>query len=440
MDEMDEFVEPMEEDEADADENPEPSGVYLPGTKLDEGEGELECDESAYVMLHAASTGAPCLSFDLISEGSQAVTSDLEFPLTTYMVAGTQAAKTHTNNLIVMRMSNLHKTSSKAEDEDSDLDSDEDEGGEDEERKPQMSCALIKHQGAINRVRTTNLRNSVFAATWSELGRVSIYDLKDQLQAVEGKTQLSEYERRADTVKPVHSFSGHQKEGFAMDWSSAMKGYLATGDCRRDIHVWKPSESGWAVDQHPLLGHQDSVEDLQWSPNEANVLASCSVDRSIRIWDIRAPASKACMLTAAAAHQSDVNVISWNRHEPLIVSGGDDGVINIWDLRHFQAATPIATFKHHKDHVTTVEWHPTDSTVFASGGDDDQIVLWDVAVEKDEGIEEQVEENLKDLPPQLLFIHQGQKEIKELHWHPTLSGVIFSTSHSGFNVFKTISV
>lgn len=111
--------------------------------------------------------------------------------------------------------------------------------------------------------------------------------------------------------------------------------------------------------------------------------------------------------------------------------------MKVWDLRQFKSKKPVAIFKHHTEPVTTVEWHPSEPTIFASGGADNQITLWDLAVEKDN---ETNEEEVKDIPPQLLFIHQGQTDIKELHWHPQLPGVVISTAHSGFNIFKTISV
>lgn len=51
----------------------------------------------------------------------------------------------------------------------------------------------------------------------------------------------------------------------------------------------------------------------------------------------------------------------------------------------------MATLKHHTEPVTTVEWHPIESSVFASGGADNQIALWDLAVERDtEGDAEEI--------------------------------------------------
>jgi len=423
-----------EEEGNDGEESAGPLQTYLPGKPLEEGE-ELVCDENAYVMLHQANTGAPCLSFDIIPDGLGGERTD--FPHTTYLIAGTQGAHSFTNRLIVMKMSNMQKTQPRSE-----SDSEDSEDDEDTVLKPDLDCAIIHHQGAVNRVRMSVVGDKPLAASWSESGSVHLWDITHPLQAVNDPTLLKNYIENKESPRPLFTFKGHSTEGFALDWSSTTPGVLATGDCKKHIHVWKPLEGGqWAVEQRPLVGHTSSVEDLQWSPNEPNVLASCSVDRSIRIWDTRIHPSKSCMLAATNAHENDINVIHWNRREPFILSGGDDGKLLVWDLRQFQAGTPVAVFKHHTAPVTSVEWHPTDSTVFASAGADDQIALWDLALEKDEETQDAATDpELSELAPQLLFIHQGQKEIKELHWHPQIPGLVISTALTGFNIFKTISV
>ncbi|KAG7199450.1 hypothetical protein KM043_014076 [Ampulex compressa] len=431
-----------EEEEAEGDGTGKPK-VYLPGRSLDTTE-QLVVDKTAYRMLHQAQSGAPCLSFDVIPDGLG--NERTSYPLCMYLVAGTQAAKTHVNNLLIMKMGNL----SGVKGEDSDTES-SDESDEENDHLPFMSVASIKHHGCVNRVRCTKIGETTLAASWSEIGRVQIWNLDEPLKAVEDKALLSAYNKKyekSDTdFKPLLSFKGHLAEGYALDWCSTEAGVLASGDCKGNIHIWNTGRDHtgvtWYVDQRPYNSHAPhSVEDLQWSPNERNVLASCSVDKSIKIWDTRVSPQNACMLTASGAHTADINVISWNRKESqFLVSGGDDGLLCIWDLRNFgsNGASPVATFKQHTAPVTSVEWHPEEATVFASGGADNQIAQWDLSVEVDDS-EENKDNELAELPPQLLFIHQGQTDIKELHWHPQCPGTVISTAHSGFNIFRTISV
>lgn len=90
------------------------------------------------------------------------------------------------------------------------------------------------------------------------------------------------------------------------------------------------------------------------------------------------------MLAKENAHESDINVIHWNRNDPFIASGGDDCALKIWDLRSFSAGESVAEFRHHhKAPICSVEWSPTESSVVASAGEDDQVAIWDLAVERD---------------------------------------------------------
>jgi len=279
---------------------------------------------------------------------------------------------------------------------------------------------------------------------------VHIWDVRPLIHALATPGANADKER---TEKPRYTVEAHgSAEGFAMDWATSDTGALRllTGDIHSNIYLTTSTPTGFTTQNTPFTSHTSSVEDIQWSPSEATVFASCSADQSVRMWDVRSKGRKS-VAAITAAHRSDVNVISWSRGTAyLLLSGGDEGEIKVWDLRNVKKTgttvpdpAPVASFTWHRAPITSVEWHPTEDSIFAASGADDQVTLWDLAVEQDDeetGAMDDAPEGGHDVPPQLLFVHQGQTDVKEVHWHPQIPGTVISTAQNGFNIFKTISV
>lgn len=93
------------------------------------------------------------MSFDIIKDNLGDGRGE-EYPQTIYLVAGSQAEKSHLNNVLIMKMSNLNKTKEYKKSErnmnDDDPSSSE---SEDEEELPSLQCAMIKHNGCVNRIK-----------------------------------------------------------------------------------------------------------------------------------------------------------------------------------------------------------------------------------------------------------------------------------------------
>lgn len=88
---------------------------------------------------------------------------------------------------------------------------------------------MISHQGGINRVRSMQQQPHI-VATWGENGYVQVWDMSAHLRALStleasASTGLNNVYRQA----PLHIFTGHKDEGFALDWSSVTPGRLLSG-------------------------------------------------------------------------------------------------------------------------------------------------------------------------------------------------------------------
>ncbi|KAK8035103.1 hypothetical protein PG993_010098 [Apiospora rasikravindrae] len=412
------------------------NGTFIVGrNKLEEGQ-HLAPDLGTYELLHNLSTPWPCLSFDIVRDGL-GDKREKAYPATMYAVAGTQAeaSKDKENQLMVMKFSGLSRME-RTDDNDSDSDDDDD----DEQADPILESRSIPLTSTTNRIRAhqvpsqdPSVPGQTFVATMTESAQVFIHDITPHLTSFDNPGTIN---------KPVSTIRAHKSEGYAMDWSPLFPGgKLLTGDNDGLIYMTTRTDGGgWVTDTRPFQGHTSSVEEIQWSPQEASVFASASSDGTVRVWDIRSKSRKPAITVQVSS--VDVNVMSWSRLTThLLATGDDNGVWSVWDLRQWKGGeekpTPIASFNYHKDQITSIEWHPTDDSMVAVAAGDNKVTLWDLSVEIDDE-ESKDTAGVKDMPPQLLFEHIVE-HAKEVHWHPQIPGTLVATG-TEFSVFRPIPV
>ncbi|KAI8020873.1 Glutamate-rich WD repeat-containing protein 1 [Camellia lanceoleosa] len=397
-----------------------PAKVWQPSVdKLEEGK-ELQCDPSTYNSLHAFHIGWPCLSFDVVCDSLGLVRT--EFPHTVYCVVGTQPisqkvtklACSQTRSVGIFKLSNIsgkrrELVPSKSTANDSDMNSNSSDSDEDDEVEDGVSATPLRnivHEGCVNRIRAMP-QNPHLCASWVDTGHVQVWDFSSHLNALtESETEAS---RGASSVS-----------------NQAPLVYC--------IHLWEPtSGTTWNVDSNPFVGHAASVEDLQ--PYKTLCLCLLLCGWNIAIWDIHLGKSPAASIKA---HNADVNVISWNRLAScMLASGSDDGTFSIRDLRLLKDGdSVVAHLEYHKQPITSIEWSPHEAST-----------MWDLSLERDEEEEAEFKSNTReqviaptDLPLQLLFVHQGQKDLKELHWHSQIPGMLISTAADGFNILMPSNI
>ncbi|CAD8055015.1 unnamed protein product [Paramecium primaurelia] len=152
-----------------------------------------------------------------------------------------------------------------------------------------------------------------------------------------------------------------------------------------------------------LQGHSGNVNSVCFSP-DGTILASCSDDKSIRLWNIQTGQQNALL----NGHSDYVRSVCFSPDGQTLASGSDDNSIRLWDVR---TGKQKAEINGHSDYVRSVCFSP-DGSSLASCSDDNSIRLWDVRLSN--SISSNI--NLLLISQQPIFqaqgaqIHKGQFE------------------------------
>ena len=119
-----------------------------------------------------------------------------------------------------------------------------------------------------------------------------------------------------------------------------------------------------------VSGHTSDVYSLAFKPN-SYLLASGSVDKTIRIWDVSDNTNLRHVRTLRG-HTDTVRSVAWSPDGRTLASASADGTVRLWNPDN---GINFAVLRGHTNEVFSLAWHP-DGRILASGSWDRTIRLW----------------------------------------------------------------
>lgn len=159
---------------------------------------------------------------------------------------------------------------------------------------------------------------------------------------------------------------GHNYRVNCLDMSGNI---VASASSDKTVKLWNYPTSGLLG---TLRGHSKMVNVVQIASHQQSVL-SASKDGTIRLWKPHLGYSTAPRILTT---NSPINTMQYDG-EHKIISGGDDKLIRIWDIRLNDTDANVISLEGHTGPVNTIHF---DEYRILSGGSDKTIHLWDYRV------------------------------------------------------------
>lgn len=210
---------------------------------------------------------------------------------------------------------------------------------------------------------------------------------------------------RKNKIECLSVFVGHTRSVDCMDVNADL---IASGSFDRLLKLWslkvdtespekskktgkrQKDEEGQAVEktvktipnQAPLLtlsGHTEAITGVAWmtdkkSTSAAPELVTCSMDNTLRVWDIEVNSVKQTIVGSKAFLS-----VSYSSERNDILTSSADRHIRLWDPR---VGSVVTTFTSHHGWVSCISFCPNNSNLFVSGSYDENVKYWDVRLPK----------------------------------------------------------
>ncbi|KAG0355354.1 hypothetical protein BGZ54_001185 [Gamsiella multidivaricata] len=137
--------------------------------------------------------------------------------------------------------------------------------------------------------------------------------------------------------------------------------------------IWNLSHNAPRAVELILHAHNRAISDINWSPFHPDLLATCSVDTFVHLWDLRTPkkpVNSFCAWTAAAT------VVKFNRKDEYTLASAHDTKVEVWDTR--KGSSPYISIPAHKQKINGIDWSRKHRNHIVTCSLDKTIKFWDI--------------------------------------------------------------
>ena len=166
-------------------------------------------------------------------------------------------------------------------------------------------------------------------------------------------------------------YKGHDSPVWDVTWGP-FGHYFLSGSLDRTCRLWSTEHISYL---RIFVGHDQDVDTVCFHPNGVYVFSGSS-DKTVRMWTI----TNGYPCRIFTGHSGNITAMACSPNGKILASADDAGTIILWDLGPARLLKRMRG--HAKGGIWSISWS-SESTVLVSGGADGTVRVWDVALLND---------------------------------------------------------
>ncbi|KAF4316799.1 hypothetical protein BBO99_00005498 [Phytophthora kernoviae] len=172
-------------------------------------------------------------------------------------------------------------------------------------------------------------------------------------------------------LEQVCALEGHSDRAWHVSWRFDGQ-LLASCSGDRTIRLWAPKNGRWECVGILEDAQGRTIRACEWSP-DGRYLASVSFDATTVIWEKQGNSYE--VISSLEGHESEVKSVAWSPSGTYLATCSRDKSVWIWEADADTDFECISVLHGHTQDVKFVAWHPTED-LLVSTSYDDTVRIW----------------------------------------------------------------